>query len=333
MRRFKDEDGSALVSALSRTALRFCSPGGFNNRLSILIYHRVLPQKDLLFPGEVDATEFEQQLRLLKSCMNFVSFSDAVTGIRSGTLPPRAACVTFDDGYADNAEVALPILQTLGIPATFFVATGFLNGGRMWNDSVIETVRRASGPLLDLRHIDMGIFDIATIQQRQRAISALIGILKYLPLDERAGRIKRMCDYTRIDLPTNLMMTSNQVAQLYRAGMEIGGHTVNHPILAQLSTSDARNEIAVGKESLEEIIQGPVRFFAYPNGKPGQDYRSEHVSIVKELGFEAAVSTAWGAMTTNADLYQLPRFTPWDRAAHKFMLRVVKNLLGKAEAA
>lgn len=324
--------GFDWISTLGRAAVGLLSPGGSNNRLSILIYHRVLPQKDPLFPGEVDASEFEQQLRLLKSCMNFISLSDAVSGIRRGNLPPRAACITFDDGYADNAEVALPILQKLGIPATFFVATGFLNGGRMWNDSVIEMVRRVSG-LLDLRSIDLGSFEVATTPQRQQAISTLIGMLKYLPLDERSMQIERMGDRLQLELPANLMMTSAQVAQLHNAGMEIGGHTVSHPILARLSSSNALREIADGKESLEDIIQAPVRFFAYPNGKPGQDYLSEHVRIVKDLGFEAAVSTAWGAMPANADLYQLPRFTPWDRAAHKFVLRVAKNLLGKAQAA
>lgn len=319
------------MSALGRTALGVFSPGGFNSRVSVLIYHRVLPVKDPLFPGEVDAAEFEQQLRSLKTFMNFISLSEAVSGIQLGNLPARAACVTFDDGYADNAEVALPILKRLGVSATFFVATGFLNGGRMWNDSVIETVRGASGPLLDLRSLDLGSFELTTTSQRQHAILTLIGMLKYLPLGERAAQIERIRDCTQIELPTNLMMTTTQVAQLYEAGMEIGGHTVSHPILARLSHADATREIGDGKESLENIIHAPVRYFAYPNGKPGQDYLSEHVRIVKDLGFEAAVSTAWGAMAKGADVYQLPRFTPWDRSPDRFTIRLAKNLLRKAE--
>lgn len=328
-----EKDDFGFVSFLGRVSIGLLSPGGSNSRVSILIFHRVLAEKDPLFPGEVDASEFEQQLRFLKSFMNFVSLSDAVSGIRCGNLPPRAACVTFDDGYADNAEVAFPILQKLGIPATFFIATGFLDGGRMWNDSVIEMVRTATSPQLDLGAVNMGNFEVTTTQQRQQAISGLIGGLKYLPLSERAAQIAQMCDHLRCDLPTDLMMTSAQVKHLHDNGMEIGGHTVTHPILSMLSPSDARREIGEGKESLEDIVRGPVRFFAYPNGKPGQDYLPEHVGMVKDLGFHAAVSTAWGAMPRNADLYQLPRFTPWDRAAHKFMLRVAKNLMGKAAAA
>jgi peptidoglycan/xylan/chitin deacetylase (PgdA/CDA1 family) len=326
-------DDFGWSSTLGRAALGLLSPGGTNNRLSILIYHRVLPEKDPLFPGEVNAFQFDRQLRLLQSFMNFVSLSDAVNGLQCGTLPPRAVCVTFDDGYADNAEVALPILRKLGIPATFFVATGFLNGGRMWNDSVIEMVRRAPGPVLDFRRVDLGYFEVGTIPQRQQAIATLISTLKYQPFEDRAVQIDRMRDLLPIDLPSNLMMTTAQVVQLRDGGMEIGGHTANHPILARLSPSHVRREIASGKELLEDILGEAVRFFAYPNGKPGQDYLSEHVGIVKDLGFEAAVSTSWGTMHGKLDLYQLPRFTPWDIDTYKFVLRIAKNLLERAETA
>jgi peptidoglycan/xylan/chitin deacetylase (PgdA/CDA1 family) len=109
--------------------------------------------------------------------------------------------------------------------------------------------------------------------------------------------------------------------------MEIGGHTVNHPILASLDHSEARREIAEGREALENIIRSPVRLFAYPNGKPSQDYRLDHVRMVKDLGFEGAVSTAGGVARCGDDLYQLPRFTPWDKARLRFTLRMAKNML------
>ncbi len=270
-------------------------------------------------------------MRLIRSSFNMISLPEAVKAMREQSLPPRAACVTFDDGYADNAEVALPILRRLGIPATFFVATGFLNGGRMWNDTIIELVRHSPGPVLDLEAVGFGQIDIANIPQRQQAISTLIGKLKYLPLQERQVQIDAMCDHVRLLLPNDLMMTTRQVRELHNAGMEIGGHTVNHPILARLDAREARREIAAGKETLEGIIGAPVRLFAYPNGKPAQDYLAEHVRIVKDLGFDAAVSTAWGSIPSDPDLYQLPRFTPWDQGANKFLLRMARNLLKRAE--
>ena len=299
--------------------------GSARQRLSILIFHRVLPRQDAIFPDEVDARRFDAQLTQLKQCFNIISLADGVRALKAGKLPPRAACITFDDGYADNATIALPILQRHGVHATFFIASGFLNGGRMWNDTVIELIRRAPDRI-DLRPGGQGEFVLDTVAQRQAAISTLLGALKYLPLDERLRQVAALCALVPVDLPNDLMMTSDQVRQLHRAGMGIGAHTVNHPIVARMDAAGARQEIADGKAALEAIIGAPVTLFAYPNGKPGQDYLAEHVAIVKELGFEAAVSTSWGAARPGGDLFQLPRFTPWDRSPVRFMLRMMQNL-------
>jgi peptidoglycan/xylan/chitin deacetylase (PgdA/CDA1 family) len=321
----------SLTSRLGRALMATLSPSGAHSRLSILIYHRVLPQRDPLFPDELDAQDFDEQMRFVKACFNVIPLRDAVRSMRRGTLPPRAACVTFDDGYADNAEVALPILQKHGISSTFFIATGFLDGGRMWNDTVIELVRRASWKTLDLSAMGWGTFEIGTTEQRRKTVFALLAKLKYLPFELRKAKIDEMTDLLHVALPTNLMMDSDQVRKLHNAGMEIGGHTVNHPILACLEYADARTEIAIGKETLEQIIRAPVRLFAYPNGKPNQDYLSDHVEIVKGLGFDGAVSTAWGAARCGDNLYQLPRFTPWDRGYMRFTIRMAQNLFRKAQ--
>src|SRR6185503_4669404 len=106
--------------------------GPFSSSLSILIYHRVLHAPDPLFPEEVWAEQINSQLEVVKRWFTVLPLSDAVARLRTGRLPRRAACITFDDGYADNAVEALPILRRQGMPATFFVATGFIDGGRMW---------------------------------------------------------------------------------------------------------------------------------------------------------------------------------------------------------
>jgi peptidoglycan/xylan/chitin deacetylase (PgdA/CDA1 family) len=121
------------------------------------------------------------------------------------------------------------------------------------------------------------------------------------------------------------MMTGEQVRHLRRSGMEIGAHTMTHPILAQLDRERADLEIRDSKRRLEEITGNPVTLFAYPNGKPSRDYRREHVATVRALGFEAAVTTAWGVAHAASDTYQLPRFTPWDRTPAKFILRLLRN--------
>jgi peptidoglycan/xylan/chitin deacetylase (PgdA/CDA1 family) len=116
------------------------------------------------------------------------------------------------------------------------------------------------------------------------------------------------------------------VQSLHKAGMEIGGHTVHHPILASIPADEARREIAEGKAALEAMTGAPLRLFAYPNGKPHEDYLAEHVAMAREFGFEGAVSTSWGARKENADVFQLPRFTPWDKGRLRFALRLARNL-------
>ena len=298
-------------------------------RLSILIYHRVLAHPDPLFPGEVDAITFASHLALLKRYFRVMPLLDAVQLLGRDKLPARAACITFDDGYADNAEVALPILRHYGLRATFFIATGFLDGGQMWNDKVIDLVRQAKGERLDLSASGLGCFDIASLSKRRHAIEVLLNALKYLPPECRLERVERICGPGR---PAGVMMSSAQVIALHRAGMDIGAHTVNHPILAQISDLQARAEILHGRERLEHIIQDSVPLFAYPNGKPGKDFGSSHVEIVKELGFQAAVATAWGAAGSAAERFELPRFTPWDRNRLRFLLRMGQNMFRSGSA-
>ncbi|WP_229509311.1 polysaccharide deacetylase family protein [Massilia sp. CCM 8734] len=317
--------GPAWAGMASRAMRHLGFLGSARQRLSILIFHRVLARQDAIFPDEVDARRFDAQLTQLKQCFNIMPLADAVRALQAGKLPPRAACITFDDGYADNATIALPILQRHGVHATFFIASGFLDGGRMWNDTVIELIRRAPDRI-DLRPAGQDAFELDTVAKRQAAIATLLGALKYLPLDERLRQVAALCALVPVQLPTDLMMTSGQVRQLHRAGMGIGAHTVNHPIVARMEAAAARQEIADGKAALEAIIGAPVTLFAYPNGKPGQDYLAEHVAIVRELGFEAAVSTSWGAARPGGDLFQLPRFTPWDRSQFRYMLRMMQNL-------
>ncbi|MBR7634391.1 polysaccharide deacetylase family protein [Janthinobacterium lividum] len=295
--------------------------------LSILIYHRVLARPDPLFPGEVDAALFQRQLRLLQRFYTPLPLSDAVRRLQDGSLPPRAACITFDDGYADNAQVALPLLLRHDLHATFFIATGYLDGGQMWNDTVIEAVRQAAGPMLDLRVHGLGTFPVASLAQRQAAIATLLGQLKYQPFARRqqlAMQIRRQAGATA---GPAAMLSTAQLCQLHAAGMELGAHTASHPILSTLTERAAQRDIAHGKQQLEALIQAPVSLFAYPNGKAGRDYGAPHVAMVKDLGFKAAVATDWGVARPGAglDLLQLPRFTPWDRGRLAFLWRMRQN--------
>jgi len=295
-------------------------------RLSILIFHRVLPKPDPLRPWEPDARLFEARMRWVASAFNVLPLIEASRRLSARSLPPNAACITFDDGYADNVTIAAPILANVRIPGTFFIASGYLDGGRMWNDTVIEAVRIAEGPSLDLSSLQLGVWPCTNDVERLAAIDGLLSQLKYLEQAERQSRVNRIAELVGLPAKSDLMMTSQQVRELRRLGMSIGGHTVSHPILTKLAADEARREIADGRAALQEIVREPVRTFAYPNGKPIQDYDATHVDMVREMGFDAAVSTAWGVSTEWSDRFQLARFTPWDKGIAMFGLRLAQNL-------
>jgi len=296
-------------------------------RLSVLAYHRVLAEHDPLLPGEPSAAEFERRMRWVKANFDVLPLGEAVRALREDRLPRAALCITFDDGYADNYKVALPILLRHGLAATFFVATGFLDGGCMFNDVVIEAVRRAGGADLDLNDLGLGRHPLGADEQRARVIDRILARLKYFELERRRRIALEIARRAGGRAPSDLMMTSEQVRALHAAGMEIGAHTVMHPILAEIPLGRARHEMGASRARLEEITGAPVRLFAYPNGSPRRDYHAEHAALARELGFDAAVSAAWGAARAGDDLYQIPRFTPWDRADWRFGLRMAHNLM------
>lgn len=309
-----------------KAALGLASPAGARARLSIFIFHRVLAEPDPLFPGEPDAKRFDEILGWIASWFNVLPLDEAVRLRHEDRLPARAASITFDDGYADNWSIALPLLRRRGLSATFFIATGFLDGGCMWNDKVIAGVRGCTAPTLDLGGVGLGPWPMDSIDARRQAIEAILGKLKYEEAAKRDRISTEICDRALVEPPAELMLTSAQVRDLHGAGMVVGAHTATHPILARVPVEAAREEIVASRDALCELTGEPIALFAYPNGKPGVDYLPEHPRLVRELGFTGAVSTQSGAAGAATDAMELPRFTPWDRARGRFGARVVRNL-------
>lgn len=305
------------------------SPGGRNGKLNIFIFHRVHPQPDPLFPGEPDVRKFEELVLFLRRWFTVLPLPEAVRRMHEASLPPAAACVTFDDGYADNLTVALPIMERHGVPFAVFIATGFLDGGRMWNDTVIEAVRNSPLDELDLADLNLPNVNLRGTEARRAAVETLLPQLKYLPPDERVARCDAIAARAKAKLPSDLMLTRAQLRELVGHGVHIGAHTVNHPILASTPPEQAQRDIRESKTELESLLQRPIESFAYPNGRPRRDYRQEHVEMVRNCGFSIALSTAHGFATRNSDLLQLPRFTPWARTMPRFALQMGSHLMSK----
>lgn len=318
-----------MFDGLLRTALGTLAPAGPGGKLSIAIFHRVHAQPDPLFPDEPDRQRFDEVCRWLKTWFQVMPLDEAVRALRAGRLPARALCITFDDGYADNHDHAMPVLQAHGLSGTFFIATGFINGGRMWNDTVVETMRRCSQEQLNVDGLGLEglqMLELRTLEQRRQALHRVLNAAKYLPPARRSEVVGALAQRAGVNLPNDLMMTTAQVQAMAAGGMVLGAHTVNHPILAGLDEAAARDELATSRAQLQQWLQRDVTLFAYPNGKPGQDYLPRDVALAQSLGFEAAVSTRPGANGQGAPMYELRRFTPWDRQRWRYGTRLALNL-------
>lgn len=261
----------------------------------------------------------------LAQWFNVLPLDEAIARLKNGDLPQRAAAITFDDGYADNLTCAVPILKKHGLSATFFIATGFLDGGRMWNDTLIESMRLTTLPELDATRFGLGNLSLNSMAGKRAAIDRLIPAIKHLPAAARQEAVEYVRVACGCALPDNLILTTPQLRELRAAGMGIGAHTVSHPILATLDEPAARQEIIESRERLEALLGERIGLFAYPNGKLGADYTARHAAIVRSLGFDAAVATNWGVAGSGSDHFQLPRFTPWDQGKWRFGLRCLAN--------
>lgn len=320
---------SPWVAALLRGCATLVAGNG-GGSLLVLVFHRVLPEPDPLLTEDPDVADFAAQMDVVRATCTVLPLAEAVERLYKQSLPSNAACITFDDGYANNLTCAAPILESKRLPATVFVTTGFLEGGRMWNDTVIESVRRAGGEL-DLTSIGLGRFELPDVAAKRRASQSLRRMLKYLDPEERDKKTSQIAEIVGHDLPKDLMLSESQVQQLVGKGIDVGAHTVSHPILARMQDLTARSEILASKAMLEAVTGAPVRLFAYPNGQPQRDYLRRHVDMVREAGFCAAVSHAWGACHVSSDRFQLPRMKPWETSSVGFVGRLIYTRRAKRE--
>lgn len=242
---------------LLRPALGVLSPAGSRGRLSVLIFHRVAAGPDVLYPGRLDAQRFDQLLGWIARWFNVLPLDSAVEALAKRQLPSRALSITFDDGYADNHNVAMPLLKRRGMSATFFIATAFLDGGRMWNDTVTEAIRSTPLDSLDAEPLGvpgLGLLPLDSLPARRAAVDTVLAAVKYLHPERRLQVVDELARRARARLPADLMMTSAQVRGMHTAGMQIGAHTCNHPILAVLPPDQARQEIAGSRTALERLL-------------------------------------------------------------------------------
>lgn len=330
---FEQESALPIFESGLRAGAAIASPAGRRARLCVLFYHRVLAQPDPLQPDIPHAALFDAQMALLGRVFRVLPLPDAVDLLASRKLPSRAVCVTFDDGYRDNLDIAYPILRRHRLTATFYIASGLLDGGRMFHDTIGEAIRHLDSGTLDLRWLGLGQVGVGDADSRRQLIQRVTQAVKYLPGSQRALACERLVTAAGAAPTEELMLRSEHVRLLARGGMSIGGHTTSHPILTALTMPQARSEIEDNRLQLARLLESPPATFAYPNGKPGEDYSAGHVAMVHAAGYRSAVSTAWGVAGAGTDLLQLPRISAADLPARHLAARVLRAVAWPAPVA
>ena len=260
---------------------------------------------DICLP--VDA--FRLQMAFAKRAYSVVSLDTLVDALeRGGPLPRRALAVTFDDGYADNHRLGLPVLRALDLPATVYVATGCVAGAApFWVGAVRALVLSAEGATLTTPDGNQ----IVLTGDRTSAVKELTRALVPMAAPERAELLARLAAEASVDLHAVLaqtMLTWEQIRELHAAGWIIGAHTITHSNVALIAPEEAEREMLGSRDALAAAIGSPVRHFCYPNTGGRHQYFSHDTSaLLQRLGFRSATTSKPGALRPDADRFALPR--------------------------
>ena len=272
----------------------------------VLMYHRVLPDRQchgLPFEKLVVAqSHFREQIRWIAENARHSPLIRAFDASASSDPKRPLVCVTFDDGYADNAEIAAPILDEFGVRATFYVTTGFVEGGSTWFDRAgMHWERDASGCAEAIRTTEPGANGV-------HRPATLDGFMTFMKRTDPVRRrdvlaILDAQDDLAVPLAAYRPMTVGQVRALHERGHEIGSHTRSHGILPQFSARELDEEIGGARETLRAWTGGEVLGFCYPNG----DYDDAVIAAVRRAGHAQACTVERGIASPDDDPFRLRR--------------------------
>jgi glycosyltransferase involved in cell wall biosynthesis/peptidoglycan/xylan/chitin deacetylase (PgdA/CDA1 family)/SAM-dependent methyltransferase len=322
----------------------------FDRKALVLMYHRVADGCADPWSLCVSPQRFAQQLEVLRRYTHPMQLQELVKAASSGNIPSAGVVVTFDDGYADNLHNAKPLLERYDIPATVFVTTGyFQDRGEFWWDE-LERILLQPGTLPGVLRLIIN----GTVHQWELGEASYYGeerwwrdrswkapkdpptsrhsiyvslwrLLKLLPHSERRNLLNKLLAWARAESqvrPTHRALSLQEIVDLAQGKLiEVGSHTVTHPVLAMLPLDLQRDEIQQSKASLENILERSVTSFAYPYGARC-NYTDETVATVRGAGFTCACSTLTGFVNRGVDRFQLPRVQVEDWEGQEFSRRL-----------
>jgi peptidoglycan/xylan/chitin deacetylase (PgdA/CDA1 family) len=263
----------------------------------ILMYHNF---SDSMDAGSADVTVsiLRRQFEFLHRNYRVVPLSQLVEQLNSSKpIARNLVALTIDDGRRNCYQFLFPLLQEFGIPATFFVVSSFIRGEDwIWTDKVLWLSEQPGAPE----------------ELFSNKIDGFFALLNRMRPETRNAHIATLAKYLGVAIPQAAPSkyspcTWKEIRKMTDSGLvEIGSHTVSHPIFSSITDEESWQELAISRSQIEEEIHKQVNSFCFPNGQPG-DYRSNQLHQVKEAGYKNAVLASFGMVAKRSDPYQLPR--------------------------
>jgi peptidoglycan/xylan/chitin deacetylase (PgdA/CDA1 family) len=314
----------------------------------ILLYHRVAEVNSDPWSLSVSPQHFADHLDVVRKRGYPVALKQLNRTLQDGKRLPRSIAITFDDGYANNLYRAKPLLERYDIPATVFVTSGYIGKTQeFWWDELEQVLLKPGrlpetlplhingslnkwmlGAAVDYSEVDYGrdydryapnaepgsrLFFYYSVWQR----------LQPLPDEQRREVLDQIWAWANVRPKARLThrpLDSQELRTLEKGGLvEVGAHTVTHPLLAGHPIEIQREEILQSKGELEDMLGHPVTSFSYPHG----NYTRETLALVREAGFSCACTCAVDTVRRNTDCFQLPRIEVRDWDGEEFARRLL----------
>jgi peptidoglycan/xylan/chitin deacetylase (PgdA/CDA1 family) len=287
------------------------------NKALILMYHRFRETADGV---STSARCFAEQLDYLSERYRIVPLSELAGYLTSGRpVPPGLAVITIDDGYRDCYDIAFPILRERKIPATAFVVTDFVDQATwLWTDKVRYVTASASASLLEATIEDHSLrIALDGRYSRLKGAERVNTELKQIPDEAKDFAICEIAESLGVTIPTVppaefFPLSWEQVREMDSSGVEIGSHTVTHPILTRISAPRLRNELRDSRSRLEDVLGRKVELLGYPNGDHNLAVQHE----AARAGYKCAVTADYGLNNGDSNLLALKRIHTEHDIAH-----------------
>ena len=282
----------------------------WRGQLAILTYHGI--EAAPLSPPccyVIDADTLRRQLSYVAKRFNVLPITEALERLREGTLPDRAAVLTFDDGTRNLATNAAPVLSELGLPAAIFVVTAPMGTGEaLWPDRVWLAFANTQKTEINLSALGLGTCSLRSNAERGQACESAVGRLKALPDTERLTRVDTLVadlgpEVDACGGPFQMLSWDEARAMTRDGAISIHPHSTTHPILSKCPDDKVEAEITQSCAALERETGSAPEIFAYPNG----DFDERVKDALRRNGITWALATTKGYATADSDPLALPR--------------------------